>query len=67
MSVQYLGVPLISKKLTAADCAMSIEKIKAIIDSWLSKKLSFARRLQLLSSVLYSIQVSMVWKRDCKC
>lgn len=58
LPVPYLGVPLISKKLAATDCAMLIEKITARIDSWLSKKLSCAGRLQFLSSMLYSIQVS---------
>jgi hypothetical protein len=57
LSIRYLGVPLISKKLTAADYAILIEKIIARIDSWLSKKLSFAGRLHLLSSMLYGIQV----------
>jgi hypothetical protein len=34
-----------------------LDKIAGRIDSWSSKKLSFAGRLQLLSSILYSIQV----------
>lgn len=57
LPVRYLGVPLISTRLTAADCSSLLEKITGCIDSWMSKKLSFAGRLQLLTSVLSSIQV----------
>jgi hypothetical protein len=55
--VRYLGVPLISTKLSSADCIPLISKISSRIDSWLSKHLSYAGRLQLLSSILYSFQV----------
>lgn len=50
-------MPLISSKLSAADCRILVEKITSRIDSWTSKKLSFAGRLQLLVSVLYGLQV----------
>jgi hypothetical protein len=59
--VRYLGVPLISKRLSAADCDSLISKISSRIDSWLVRKLSFAGRLQLLSYVLVSLQ--MFWAR----
>jgi hypothetical protein len=57
LHVRYLGVPLISSKLSAGNCRVLVEKIASCINSWSSKKLSFAGRLQLLSSILYSIQV----------
>lgn len=41
-SVCYLGVPLITKRLTAADCENLVSRITARIDSWLVKNLSFA-------------------------
>jgi hypothetical protein len=44
-------------KLSAADCKVLLDKIAGRINSWSSRKLSFAGRLQLLSSILYSIQV----------
>lgn len=44
---QYLGVPLISSRLSSTDCTMLLEKITGRIDSWTSKNLSFAGRLQL--------------------
>lgn len=56
LPVRYLGVPLISSRVTAADCSVLLEKITGWIDSWMFKKLSFAGRLQLISSVLCSIQ-----------
>jgi hypothetical protein len=57
IEVRYLGVPLISSKLSGADCDSLLGKISGRINYWMSKHLSFAARLQLLSSVLYSIQV----------
>jgi hypothetical protein len=57
LPVRYLGVPLITTRLSAADCGVLLEKITGRIDSWLSRNLSYAGRLQLLSSVLYSLQV----------
>lgn len=37
-----------------------IDRITARMSSWMSKKLSFAGRLQLLHSVLYNIQIFWV-------
>lgn len=48
---------LLLEKVTAADCGLLLEKVSARINYWLSKKLSFAGRSQLVSLVLYSIQV----------
>jgi hypothetical protein len=56
LPVRYLGVPLISPRLSAEDCRM-LEKISRRIDSWTSKNLFFAGWLQLLASVLFSLQV----------
>ena len=55
--VRYLGVPLISTRLSTADCVALLDKITSKIDSWISRNLSYAGRLQLMSSVLYSLQV----------
>jgi hypothetical protein len=57
LPVRYLGVPLISSKLSSTNCRVLLERINGRIDSWLSRNLSYARRLQLLSSVMYSLQV----------
>jgi hypothetical protein len=53
LPVRYLGVPLISSRLSFAYCKALLDRIIGHIDSWLSKNLSYASRLQLLSSVLY--------------
>lgn len=57
LPVKYLGVPLLSTLLTYSDCIPLIERISSRIKSWLSRFLSFAGRLQLIHSVLFSIQV----------
>jgi hypothetical protein len=57
LPVRYLGVPLISKRLSATDCNVLLERVAGRINSWMARKLSFAGRLQLVSSVLFSIQV----------
>ncbi|GKD20206.1 ty3-gypsy retrotransposon protein [Tanacetum coccineum] len=57
LPVRYLGVPLISKRLYAKDCQPLIDKVKKRILGWKNKVLSFAGRLQLVQSVLSSMQV----------
>jgi hypothetical protein len=57
LPVRYLGVPLVTKRLSSSDCECLVNRITARIDSWLVKNLSFAGQLQLPSSVLLSMQV----------
>uniref|UniRef100_A0A2N9J3H3 Reverse transcriptase domain-containing protein n=1 Tax=Fagus sylvatica TaxID=28930 RepID=A0A2N9J3H3_FAGSY len=59
LPVRYLGMPLIAGKLSYADCKPLIDKITSRISSWSVKLLSFSGRLQLIQSVLNSIQ--MFW------
>jgi hypothetical protein len=60
----YLGVPLVSTRLSSVDCAALVEKIIGRIDPWIAKKLSFADRIHLLTSILYNIQVYwMLYKK----
>ena len=56
LPMKYFGVPLISSKLSHSDCQPLLERTMARIQSWTSSSLSFAGRMQLISSVLYSIQ-----------
>jgi hypothetical protein len=56
LPVRYLGVPLVTKSLSAADCASLVSRITARMNSWLVRHISFAGRLQLLNSVLFSLQ-----------
>ncbi|GAV92882.1 zf-RVT domain-containing protein [Cephalotus follicularis] len=57
LPVTYLGLPLITKRLTRAGCAPLIDRIMARVNSWTSKALSFAGRLQLIKSTLVNMQV----------
>ncbi|KAJ9564713.1 hypothetical protein OSB04_000679 [Centaurea solstitialis] len=57
LPVRYLGVPLIATKLFHKDCKVLIDKVKKRVLDWKNKSLSFAGRLQLLQSVISSIQV----------
>ncbi|KAH1089815.1 hypothetical protein J1N35_017072 [Gossypium stocksii] len=53
---RYLRVSLVTRKLTAKECAPLIEKITARTNSWSSEKLSYAGILQLIEIVIYNIQ-----------
>lgn len=52
--VRYLGVPLTSKKLRTQDYKPLLDKISKRFNSWTVKHLSFAGRLQLIRSFIYS-------------
>ena len=56
LPMRYLGVPLISTKLTASNCKPLVDRILSRVSSWTARFLSFAGRLQLIKSVLYGIQ-----------
>ncbi|XP_071718302.1 uncharacterized protein [Rutidosis leptorrhynchoides] len=57
LPIRYLGVPLLSTRLYAKDCVILVDKVKKRIFDWKNKSLSFAGRMQLVSSVLSSLQV----------
>ncbi|TYK26641.1 putative non-LTR retroelement reverse transcriptase [Cucumis melo var. makuwa] len=57
LPVRYLGLPLLSGRLRSSDCAPLIQRITSRIRSWFAQVLSFAGRLQLIRSVLRSLQV----------
>ena len=57
LPVKYLGVPLLSSRLTHKDCIPLLERITTRIKLWTSSSLTYADRLQLIKSVLFSIQV----------
>jgi len=57
LPVRYLGVPLISTRLTHTDCIPLVERIIARIKLWTSSSLTYVGRLQLIKSVIFSIQV----------
>ena len=55
LPVRYLGVPLLSTKLTISNCKPLVDCITSRISNWTVHFLSFAGRLQLIKSVLCSI------------
>ncbi|XP_039029118.1 uncharacterized protein LOC120163190 [Hibiscus syriacus] len=55
LPVRYLGIPLVTKKLTEKDCRSLIEKIRDKLNLWVNRHLSFAGRLQLIRAILFSI------------
>ncbi|XP_039040642.1 uncharacterized protein LOC120178964 [Hibiscus syriacus] len=55
LPVRYLGVPLVTKKLTEKDCQALIDNIKNRIQQWSSKNMSYAGRVDLIKTVLYSV------------
>ncbi|GAV82173.1 hypothetical protein CFOL_v3_25626 [Cephalotus follicularis] len=57
LPVTYLGLPLITKRLSRTKCAPLIERITERVNSWINKGLSFAGRLQLIKSTLVNMQV----------
>ncbi|XP_070050256.1 uncharacterized protein [Nicotiana tomentosiformis] len=53
---RYLGVPLSSKRLAITQCQPPLEKILGRITGWTTKFLSYAGRVMLIKSILFSIQ-----------
>ncbi|KAK4383962.1 hypothetical protein Sango_3104000 [Sesamum angolense] len=56
LPVRYLGLPLISARLSVADCQPLLQKIDSRIKGWEGVQLSFAGRVQLVKSVLISFE-----------
>lgn len=61
LHVCYLGVPLVTRKLSFGDCEPLIKKIKDRIGHWSSRFLFYGGRLQLVQAVLFNVQV--FWSR----
>ncbi|XP_039020866.1 uncharacterized protein LOC120152811 [Hibiscus syriacus] len=62
LPVRYLGIPLITRKLSEKDCGPLIDSIKARLTIWSGKFLSYAGRLELVRAVLFSI--ANYWRRQ---
>ncbi|KAL0439808.1 UNVERIFIED_CONTAM: LINE-1 retrotransposable element O protein [Sesamum latifolium] len=57
LPVRYLGLPLISSRLTYSDCQPLLHKIEKRISTWVGVSLTFAARVQLIKSVLMAFNV----------
>ncbi|GJX69516.1 RNA-directed DNA polymerase, eukaryota, reverse transcriptase zinc-binding domain protein [Tanacetum coccineum] len=57
LPMKYLGVPLLAKCLGVADCKSLIDKVKSKVGDWINRSLSYAGRVQLIASVLTSMQL----------
>nr|GEW80103.1 reverse transcriptase domain-containing protein [Tanacetum cinerariifolium] len=56
-AIKYLGVPLITKKIGVKECKPLVDKVRSRFSNWKNKSLSYAGRLQLIASVLSSMQI----------
>ncbi|KAL2237525.1 UNVERIFIED_CONTAM: hypothetical protein Sindi_0944200 [Sesamum indicum] len=59
LPMRYLGLPLISSRLSISDCQPLISKINARINGWEGISLSYAGRVQIIKSVLSAL--SLYW------
>lgn len=55
LSVKYLGVPLISTRLSAAECDVLKDKILGRNKGWTNKSLTYGGRAQFTQSILFQV------------
>lgn len=55
LPICYLGLPLTTKALTKQDYEPLIDKVRTRLLSWANRSVSYAGRLQLIKTVIYSI------------
>ncbi|XP_039019963.1 uncharacterized protein LOC120151654 [Hibiscus syriacus] len=55
LPVCYLGIPLVTMKISEKDCYSLIDNIKARLKFWSGRTLSYAGILELIRAVLFSI------------
>ncbi|KAL2251988.1 UNVERIFIED_CONTAM: Retrovirus-related Pol polyprotein from type-1 retrotransposable element R2 [Sesamum indicum] len=59
LPMRYLGLPLLSSRLSISDCQPLLSKIDAHITGWEGISLSYAGRVQIIKSVLSTL--SLYW------
>ncbi|KAL0405315.1 UNVERIFIED_CONTAM: LINE-1 retrotransposable element O protein [Sesamum latifolium] len=57
LPVRYLGLHLIASRLSLSDCKPLLSKIDSRIRDWGGQQLSFAARIQLIKSVIISLNI----------
>ena len=55
--VTYLGLPLMSKRLSATACSPLLQAITVRLQAWKAKLLSYAGRIELIRSVLSAMHL----------
>lgn len=55
LPVRYLGLPLLTKRMTVSDYLPLVEKIRKLMSSWTGRFLSHVGRLQPINSVITSL------------
>ena len=55
LPLTYLGLPITASKLSKVECSTLVEKLTARITTWASRHISYAGRVALINSVLFSI------------
>lgn len=55
LPTKYLGIPLLNQRMSKALYQPLLDSVQKRIDSWSSRFLSFARRLQFVKSVLQAV------------
>ncbi|KAL9840305.1 hypothetical protein AtNW77_Chr2g0226731 [Arabidopsis thaliana] len=55
LQVIYLGLPLLTRRMTTLDYQPLLEKVRSQISLWIVRALSFAGRLKLVSLVSYDL------------
>jgi hypothetical protein len=57
LPMKYLGGPLLSSRLKVVYCMGLVDRITSKVRHWTSRTLSYVGRVQLINSILFSIQV----------
>ncbi|KAL0378338.1 UNVERIFIED_CONTAM: hypothetical protein Sradi_3139300 [Sesamum radiatum] len=57
LPVRYLGLPMISSRLTATDCKPLLQKLDEMLKGWSTVQLSYAARIQLLQAVISAMNI----------
>lgn len=57
LPLQYWGLPLVSTRLRHSDCLLLLDKFNRRISNWKGRLLSYAGRMELISSVLASLHI----------
>lgn len=56
LPIKYLGLPLLSTRVSKSDCVPLVQRLCGRINSWINISLRFSGRLQLIKAILFNIQ-----------